>query len=81
MNLNLQKQLEWISFGFVASNIKSTIKQNFKPFHHYLTNPCVDSFLIYPCIKKEILEIIFNFDNSEATGINSILLKKLKLAK
>ena len=29
-------------FCSVAPNIQSTIKQNFKHFQHYLTNPCVD---------------------------------------
>ena len=33
-------------FCSVASNIQSTLKQTFKPFHHYLTNTCVGSFLI-----------------------------------
>ena len=68
-------------FCSVAPNIPSTIKQNFKSFYHYLTNPCVNSILIYPCTKKEILEIISNFDNNKATGINSIHLKILKLPK
>ena len=27
-------------FCSVAPNIQSNIKQTFKPFHHYLTNPC-----------------------------------------
>ena len=65
------------SFCSVAPNIQSTIKENFKLFRHYLTNPCVDPFLISPCTKKEILVIIFSFDNNKATGINSILLKSL----
>ena len=62
---------------FVAPNIQSTIKQNFKLFRHYLTNPCIYQFLISPCTKKEILVIISNFDNNKATGINSIPLKSL----
>ena len=40
--------------GFVEPNIQSTIKQTLKPFHHYLTNPCIDS--VSPCTKKKILE-------------------------
>ena len=68
-------------FCSVVPNIPSTIKPNFKPFYHYLINPCVNSILIYPCTKKEILEIISNFDNNKATGINSIHLKILKLPK
>ena len=68
-------------FCSVAPNIQSSIKQIFKPFHHYLTNPCVVSFLISPCTKKEILEIISNFDNNKATWINSIPSKISKLTK
>ena len=68
-------------FCSATPNIQSTIKQIFKPFHHYLTNPCVDSFLKSSFTKKEILEIISNFDNNKATGINSIPSKILKLAK
>ena len=54
-------------FCSVASNIQSNLKQTFKPFHHYLTNTCVGSFLISSCNKKEILEIISIFDNNNAT--------------
>ena len=64
----------------VAPNIKSTIKQTFKPFW-YLTNPCVDSFLISPCTKKEFLEILSNFDNNKAAGLNTVPLKSLKSVK
>ena len=63
-------------FCSVAPNFQSTIKQTFKPIHHYLTNLFIDSFLIFPCTKKEILEIISNFDNKKATGINSRYLLK-----
>ena len=38
-------------FCCVVTNIQSNIKQTFKPFHHYLTNPCEESFLISPCTK------------------------------
>ena len=61
----------------VAPNIQSTIKLAFKPFHHYLTNPCVDSFLISTCTKKKILVIMSSFDNKRVTGINGIPLKSL----
>ena len=54
-------------FCSVASNIQSTLKQTFKPLHHYLTNTCVGSFLISSCTKKEIIEIISIFDNNNAT--------------
>ena len=64
-------------FCSVVPNIQSTINQTFRPFHYYQINPCVDSL----CTKKLILEIVSNFDNDRATGINSIPLKILKLAK
>ena len=65
----------------VAPNIQFNIKQTFKSIHHYLTNPCKESFLISLCTKTEIQEIISNFDNNKTTGINSIPLKILKLLK
>ena len=70
-----------ICFCSVTPNIQSTITQTSKPFHHYLTNTCVDSFITSHCTKKNTLEIISNFDNKNATGINSIPFKILKLAK
>ena len=36
-------------FCSVAPNIQSNIKQTFKLFHHYVANPCEESFLILPC--------------------------------
>ena len=57
-------------------------KQTFKPFHYYITNAYEELFLISPCTKTEIQEIISNFDNNnKATGINCIPLKILKLVK
>ena len=50
-------------------------------YSNHRTNPCVDSFLISPCTKKEILEIISNFNSNKATGINSNPLNILKLVK
>ena len=47
----------------------------------YLTEPCKESFLISPCTKNEILEIISSLDYYKAVGINSIPIKILKLAK
>ena len=67
-------------FCSVASNIQSTLKQTFKPFHHYLTNTCVDSFLISSCTKEEIIEIISIFDNNNATGNDSITLNISKFS-
>ena len=49
-------------FCFVAPTIHSNIKPNFKSFDHYLTEPCKESFLISPCTKNEILEIISSLD-------------------
>ena len=40
-----------------------------------------ESFLISPCTKDEILEIISSLDYNKAVWINSILIKILKLAK
>ena len=68
-------------FALLHQTSNPQIKQTFKPFHHHLTNPFVDSFLTSPCTKKEILEMISNFDNNKATGINRIPLKILKLPK
>ena len=68
-------------FCSVAPNIQSKIKQTFKPCHRHLTNPCEESFSISPCTKKEIQEIISNFDNNKVTGINNVPLKILKLVK
>ena len=67
-------------FCSVASNIQSTLKQIFKAFHHYLTNTCVDSFLISSCTKEEIIEIISIFDNNNATGNDSIPLNFSKFS-
>ena len=67
-------------FCSVAPNIQSNIKQTFKPFHHYLTNPCEESFLISLCTKKNHSRgVISNYDNNTPTGINSIPLKILNL--
>ena len=68
-------------FCYLAPNIQFTIKKTFKSFHHYLTNPCVDSFLKSPYTKKEILEIMSNFDDKKSHTNNSNPLKILKLAK
>ena len=38
-------------------------------------------FLISPCTKIEILDVISSLDYNKAVGINSILIKMLKLAK
>ena len=65
----------------VSPTIQSNIKPNFKSFHHYLTEPCKESFLISPCTKNEILKIISSLDYNKAIGINSIPIKILKLAK
>ena len=65
----------------VAPNIQSNIKKTIKAFYHYLTNPCEESFLISPCTKTEIQEVISNFYNDKATEINRIPLLILKLAK
>lgn len=65
----------------VATNIQSTVKQNFKVFHLYPTKPCVDSFLISLCTKEKNSKDIIKFYNNKATGINNILLKTLILAK
>ena len=64
-----------------ASTIQSNIKSNFKSFDHYLIEPCKESFLIPPCSKNEILEIILSVDYIKARGISSIIIKILKLAK
>ena len=66
---------------FCSPAIKSNIKSNFKSFDQYLTEPCKESFLISPCTKNEILEIISSLDYNKAVGINSITIKILKLAK
>ena len=93
--MNLQKQLLTVSEfltnliditnsfknSFFSVTLQSTIKETFELIQHYVTDPCVDSFLISPCIKKEVLEIISNFGNKKATRIHSIPLKILKLAK
>ena len=68
-------------FCSVAPTIQSNITPNFKSFDHYLTEPCKESFLISPCIKNEILEIISSLDYNKAKGINSIPIKILKIAK
>ena len=68
-------------FCSVAPTIQSNIKPNFKSFDQYLTEPCKESFLISPCTKNEILEIISSLDYNKAVGINSIPIKILKLAK
>ena len=68
-------------FCSIAPTIQSNVKLNFKYFHHYLTEPCKESFLISPCTKNEILEIISSLDYNKAVGINSIPIKILKLAK
>ena len=52
-----------------------------KSFDHYLTETCKKSFLISPCTKNEILEIISSLDYNKAIGINSIPIKILKIAK
>ena len=67
-------------FCSTAPTIQSNVKLNFKYFHHYLTEPCKESFLISPCTKNEILEIIC-LDYNKAIGINSIPIKILKLPK
>ena len=64
----------------VAPTNQSNIKPNFKSFDHYLTEPCKESFLISPCTKKEILEIISSLDYNKAIGINSIPIKIVKIA-
>ena len=68
-------------FCYVAPTIQSNIKLNFKSFDQFLTEPCKESFLISPCTKNEILEIISSLDYYKAVGINSIPIKILKLAK
>ena len=68
-------------FCSVAPTIQSNIKPNFKSFHRYLTEPCKESFLISPCTKNEILEIISSIDYNKAIGTNSIPIKILTLAK
>ena len=42
---------------------------------------CKESFLISPCTKNEILEIISSLDYHKAMGINSIPIKILKIVK
>ena len=68
-------------FCYVAPTIQSNINLNFKSFDQFLTEPCKESFLISPCTKNEILEIISSLDYNKAVGINSIPIKILKLAK
>ena len=68
-----------IDFCSVAPTIQSNIKQTFKSFHYHLIEPCDKSFLMFPCTKKRILEIISSLYKSKATGINSISIKILKL--
>ena len=70
-----------IFFCSVAPTIQSSIRPKFKSFDHYLTKPCEESFLVCPSTNNEILEIISSLDNNKATGINSIHIKILKLAK
>ena len=53
----------------------------FKAFKDYLSKPCNDSFIITPCTEDEISKIISEFNYNKATGINSVPLKILKLAK
>ena len=61
--------------------IQSNIKPNFRSFRHYLTESSEELFLISPLTKNDILEIISSLDNNKATGINSVIIKILKLAK
>ena len=61
--------------------IQSNIKPNFRSFRHYLTEPSEELFLISPLTKNYILEIISSLNNNKATGINSVLIKILKVAK
>ena len=68
-------------FCYVAPTIQSNIKLNFKSFDQFLTEPCKESFLISPCTKNEILEIISSLDYNKAARINSIPINILKLAK
>ena len=65
-------------FCFVAPTIQSNIKPNFKSFDHYLTEPCTESFLISPCTKNEMLEMISSLDYNKSIGINSIPIQILK---
>ena len=46
-----------------------------------LTEPCKETFLISPCSKKELLEIISSLDNNKATVTKNIPIKILELAK
>ena len=69
------------SFCSVAPTIQSNTKPNFKSFDQYLTEPCKESFLISPCTKNEILEIISSLDYNKAVGINTIPINILKLVK
>ena len=61
--------------------IINNVKPNFKSFDQYLTEPWKESFLISPCTKNEILEIISSLNYNKAVGINRIPIKILKLAK
>ena len=54
-------------FCFVAPTLQSNIKPD-NSFHHYLTEQCKESFLISPCTKDEILEIISSLDYNKAIG-------------
>ena len=68
-------------FCSVAQLVQEKIKYVFKPFKDYLSKPCNDSFIITPCTEDEISKIISEFNYNKATGINSVPLKILKLAK
>ena len=69
------------NFCSVAPLIQSNIKPNFKSFDQYLTEPCKESFLISPCTKNEILEVLSCLDYYKTIVINGIPIKILKLAK
>ena len=66
---------------FCSPTNQSNEKPTFKSFHHYLTEPYEESFLISTCAKTKILKIISSLDSNKATEINSISIKILQLAK
>ena len=68
-------------FCSVAQLVQEKIKYVFKPFQDYSSKPCNDSFIITPFTEDEISKIISEFNYNKATGINSVPLKILKLAK
>ena len=68
-------------FCCVAPRLQNEISYAFRLFQNYFSEPCNDNYFISPCSEDKTSKIISEFSNYKATGINSILLTILKLAK